>query len=455
MAGKIIADTIEASGSQISLNVGNVTVLTASSTGLTLIPTTNVNVNLTNSIVTLTNGSATSPGLTFSGNTRTGLFMPSANTLAFTAANTESMRIDSSGNVGIGTNSPGVRLQIGNPSDSNQALRFDFPDSSTSRINSTRVSSGNLQSLLLAGQDTMQFQTNGTERMRITSAGLVGIGQSSPASMLDVYGSTNATAAYTAGTSMPYLLRLFNSGSGVTGLTTGIQLQTRSGDQSGALWNIGAVAHSGGSYSNLVFQQQIASAYTEAARFDISGNFLVGNTTQVSGERFSVGSGSNVLAAWIQQNTNTSGYNVMVLGLGSNGNNTSSSFIRGNTNAVGNWYLYGNGTTSFTSDQRLKKNIESTRNGYLEDLAQLRVVKYNWLKDNDGTPKELGLIAQEVEQVFPGLVQDDTSRVSEDDETVYKTLKQSVLPFMLLKAIQELKAIVDAQAVEIAALKAK
>jgi hypothetical protein len=65
------------------------------------------------------------------------------------------------------------------------------------------------------------------------------------------------------------------------------------------------------------------------------------------------------------------------------------------------------------------------------------------------------LIAQEVEQVFPGLVQDDTSKVSEDDETVYKTLKQSVLPFMLLKAIQELKAIVDAQAVEIAALKAK
>ena len=106
MAGKIIADTIEASGSQISLNVGNTTILTASSTGLTLIPTTNVNVNLTNSIVTLTNGSATSPGLTFSGNTSTGLFMPSANTVAFTTAATERLRIDSSGNVGIGTNSP-------------------------------------------------------------------------------------------------------------------------------------------------------------------------------------------------------------------------------------------------------------------------------------------------------------------------------------------------------------
>ena len=40
MAGKIIADTIEASGSQISLNVGNVTVLTASSAGITSTITT-------------------------------------------------------------------------------------------------------------------------------------------------------------------------------------------------------------------------------------------------------------------------------------------------------------------------------------------------------------------------------------------------------------------------------
>ena len=266
-----------------------------------------------------------------------------------------------------------------------------------------------------------------TERMRIDSSGSVGIGSTSPST----YGAK--LAVYSAASSVANI-QITNPGIG-----TG---------------TIGIAAAS----SNFKIYNSYASATLASGAgidIDTSGNVLVNTTSQVSGERFSVGSGSNVLAAWIQQNTNTSGYNVMVLGLGSNGNNTSSSFIRGNTNAVGNWYLYGNGTTSFTSDQRLKKNIESTRNGYLEDLAQLRVVKYNWLKDNDGTPKELGLIAQEVEQVFPGLVQDDTSRVSEDDETVYKTLKQSVLPFMLLKAIQELKVIVDSQALKIAALESK
>ena len=183
-----------------------------------------------------------------------------------------------------------------------------------------------------------------------------------------------------------------------------------------------------------------------------SGNLLVGMTTGLSTERFSV-TGSGAYVGVFQQSTNTSGFHVLRCGLQQNGNNTSTYFLWGNTNNVGNWYLYGNGTTSFTSDSRLKKNIETTRNGYLEDVSKLRVVKYNWRNDEDGKAKELGLIAQEVEQVFPSLVQDDIEKISPDDDTVYKTVKQSVLPFILLKAIQELKAELDATKAEVAALK--
>jgi len=63
MAGKIIADTIEASGSQISLNVGNVTILTASSTGLTLTPTSNVNINIASGSAAFTTANITTANI--------------------------------------------------------------------------------------------------------------------------------------------------------------------------------------------------------------------------------------------------------------------------------------------------------------------------------------------------------------------------------------------------------
>jgi hypothetical protein len=112
--------------------------------------------------------------------------------------------------------------------------------------------------------------------------------------------------------------------------------------------------------------------------------------------------------------------------------------------------IFSNGTVSARSDARWKKNIETTRNGYIDDLCKLRVVKYNWYNHEDDAPKELGLIAQEVEEVFPNLIQHDTvtskKQVKQEDGTFVeeefedgtsRSIKVSVLPYMLLKAIQE------------------
>lgn len=60
MAGKIIADTIQAAGDRITFNVGEVTVMTANSAGLTYIPSANVNLNIANpSSITVGNLTAT------------------------------------------------------------------------------------------------------------------------------------------------------------------------------------------------------------------------------------------------------------------------------------------------------------------------------------------------------------------------------------------------------------
>ena len=128
-------------------------------------------------------------------------------------------------------------------------------------------------------------------------------------------------------------------------------------------------------------------------------------------------------------------------------NNTSCSHFKGTTQNVASYHLYGNGSSSWSSDSRLKRDIKTTRDGYIDDINKLRVVKYKW-KNDENSGLELGLIAQEVEKIFPSLVVDTEDAVGNGE--TYKSLKYSVLPTILLKGmqeqqkmIQELKAEVD------------
>lgn len=140
---------------------------------------------------------------------------------------TERMRIDSSGNVGIGTLSPTeklhvvqniastkIQLKVENDSataGSNAELNLDavgnnfsiitYPDADTPNENRTNFYSS-------AGSSYFTFSPAGTERLRITSTGDVGIGTSTPASKLQVAGQiaggytahANGTTAMTLGT---------------------------------------------------------------------------------------------------------------------------------------------------------------------------------------------------------------------------------------------------------------
>ena len=76
---------------------------------------------------------------------------------------------------------------------------------------------------------------------------------------------------------------------------------------------------------------------------------------------------------------------------------------------------------------------------------QLRVVNYT-LIDDPQERKMPGFVAQEVEQVFPGLVEEYDVRDPETKEIIMmqKTVKTTVLIPMLVKAMQELKAEFDA-----------
>jgi len=306
----------------------------------------------------------------------------------------------------------------------------------TTTINAS-TSAGLVQTADTSG--SLALQTAGTTAITVDTSQNVGIGTASPAANLDVQAATGPQVRIKPVTGTSYgFLSIGNTGGN---------------------FNIGRESSGGGSlltgstgYASVLnsfgaYPMQFGTNGAVAMTLDSSGNLLVGATSPVYGERFYVtnSTASGGYAAYFY-NSGGSGCNAIRASIAAGGNNTSTAHLTGNTSGIANYYLYGNGTTSYSSDQRLKKNIETTRDGYLADICKLRVVKYNWKNDADGTPKELGLIAQEVEQVFAGLVQDDLNPVGEDDPTIYKQLKQSVIPFMLLKAIQELKAINDQQA---------
>jgi hypothetical protein len=85
-------------------------------------------------------------------------------------------------------------------------------------------------------------------------------------------------------------------------------------------------------------------------------------------------------------------------------------------------------------------------------VSQLKPVTYSW---KDGGFSGQGFIAHELAEVVPDCVAGEKDAVDAEGKPQYQGIDTSFLVATLTAAIQELKAIVDAQAVRIAALEIK
>jgi hypothetical protein len=119
-----------------------------------------------------------------------------------------------------------------------------------------------------------------------------------------------------------------------------------------------------------------------------------------------------------------------------------------------NGTIYATSTTiTGISDQRLKENIVDLSDG-LDAVMALKPRKFDWKEGKGKNIKgDRGFIAQEFETVFPDMIEEWKDPAPEGEEP-YKGVNANLIPH-LVKAIQELKTIIDAQAAEIAELKAK
>jgi hypothetical protein len=327
------------------------------------------------------------------------------------------MYITAGGNVGIGTASPGNTLHLSGTN--GVGIRIENTSNSISAY-STLESSGGLQANI-SGSGFFSWVTGGGEKVRIDSSGrlLVGTSSTSSVSLLLVQGNSSSST----GGAVVSLQR------GATSPTSGSLLgEIRFGDSSS---NNGAyiTGEADGAWTSgssqptrLTFFTAAAgsSSPTERMRISQNGQFSVFKDSGSSHFTFRCADTASSSAAFVLTQgatNNTNGTNAFIIAFNGNATNTNNSY-------------------GAISDIKLKENIVDA-NSQWDDLKALQVRKYNFKEGQTHT--QIGLVAQEVELVSPGLVSESPDRDEDGNDlgTVTKSVNYSVLYMKAVKALQE------------------
>ena len=214
-------------------------------------------------VVEFTAGSVSAPSITTTGDVNTGIFFPAADTIAFSEGGVEAARFDSSGNLGIGTTSPGSKLDV--------VGVVQWQASAGTVLGKLTYSGG--EPVILANTGLgLRFFTNNTQTAILDSSGNLGIGTTSPGTKLEVYvtrtSATNAVA--------------INLNDNVTGIQTdGVYKAIRSLSNGNASVSEIRFLETGGTNNDtsIAFAtQSTAGALTERMRINQVGNLGLGVT---------------------------------------------------------------------------------------------------------------------------------------------------------------------------------
>ena len=244
-----------------------------------------------------------------------------------------------------------------------------------------------------SGQPLAFWTYNGSawgERARITSAGLVQIGDT-------VQGGISAKLFVRQSADTDW------SGVSIKNSTAAEYIGGIWLDSSGILTFAQSYTAAGGSFQPLAFR----TSNTERMRITSDGNVLINSTNNTTGSKLYINSPSTNYGIVYQVGTTN---NLWVYGDGSG-------YLRASA-----W--------SYGSDARLKENISYIQTG-LDKILALKPATFDYI---DGVKNNIGWIAQDVQDVIPEAVK----TMSEDNDQL--TLKSDFIVPYLVKAIQEQQA---------------
>ena len=416
-----------------------------------------------------------------------------SSSLAFRTTNIASepatrMFIGDAGNVGIGTTSPGAPLHIGGTTaGAVQAILTNGVSDPNFQLWVSNGASGLANDTIQAsirlaysgvgfgpgisftrGSSTyngaLLLETSGAEKARIDSSGRLLVGTSSTSATCNALLQTNGG---TAGT----LILAY----GNTSPASGQDLGFISFNDSSHIYNSAIIraARDGGTWTSgtsmptrLTFSttDDGASSPTERMRITSGGYIKASNT----GVYTDAGGGSRATNYQHFFRSDQNGLTIQATNtnLGSGVEGFTSDFATGATgthfigaiNLVRTFIVYANGNVANTnnsygaiSDIKLKENIVDAKSQW-NDLKALQVRNYNLKKGQTHT--QIGLIAQEVELVSPGLVNEspDLDKDGVELGTVTKRVNYSVLYMKAVKALQEAMERIETLEAKVAAL---
>ena len=267
----------------------------------------------------------------------------------------------------------------------------------------------------------LSIVTNGADRVTVDAIGNVGIGVTSVQANLHVEDTPNCTVQITSATSGRSTIRL--------------------GDPNNI--NVGRIQYNNSSNS-LSFDTNDSTKLT----IDSDGNLNVfgGNITN----------GSPAIG--------TSGFDLQDDGVHKLGRNVADTLAvlqvfggSGEAKVKGNGDLQNtNNSYGGLSDSKLKENIVDA-NSQWDDIKDVRVRNYNFKSSTGyGTHTQIGVIAQELEAVSPGLVKESNDEDADGNSlgTTTKTVAYSVLYMKAVKALQEAMDRIETLEAKVAALEA-
>jgi trimeric autotransporter adhesin len=427
-------------------------------------------------------------------------------TFTITNGGASRLAISGSGNVGIGTVTPGYALDVAgsiNSSGTVSATSFagsgaaltgvpqlSAPNAFTASPTGSGVGQGPVyvnpasasagQTLLgLAVNSSQVFKvdtsgnvtTSGTLNLPNTTSASIGVLNLGAYPFLHAYGdTTNAFIGNAAG-------NFTMTGNLNTALGSGTLISNTTGRANAALGSNNLGSNTTGNFNTAIGVAALLVNSTGAnntalgwAAGSTANALSNGNTTGSNNTFVGANTGSGGATPANLQNATAIGANAMVsannslvLGSINNLNGATSSVnvgigtatpaksldVVGDIQASG--CLLASGATiggTCSSDERLKTEIRALPDA-LDKLAQLQPVSFQWRNElpeyRFGPAQAMGLIAQQVEQIFPEMVT--------TDERGFKQVNYSQLPYLMLQAIRELKTSKDRKEQEVGELK--